>query len=148
MPRTRVFIGSSGAARSQAKAIVRKFGGATLEFLPWWDAFVPGTTLLQNLDLIREQVDAAVLVMSPESETVIRGNTVQVPNLNVLFEFGFFYGHFGPTRVAMIKYGDFYLPSDLGGYTHIFGSRSFRRGAAVQVGKRTRTEFDRWLASV
>ncbi len=148
MPRTRVFIGSSGAARSQAKAIVRRFENATLEFLPWWDAFVPGTTLLDNLDAIADQVDAAVLLMSPESEAVIRGSTVQIPNLNVLYEFGFFYGRFGKRRVAMIKYGEFYLPSDLGGYTHVFGSRTFKRGATVPVGKRTRTDFERWLAGV
>jgi predicted nucleotide-binding protein len=143
-----MFIGSSGAARSQAKAIVRTFESPTLQFLPWWEAFVAGTTLLENLDRIREEVDAAVLVMSPESETVIRGKAVQIPNLNVLFELGYFYGQLGKTRVAMIKYGDFYLPSDLGGYTHIFGSASFRRGAVVQVGKRTRAEFGRWLARV
>ena len=148
MPKTRVFIGSSGAARSQAKLIVRRFENATLEFLPWWDAFVPGTTLLDNLDAIADRVDAAVLVMSPESEAVIRGSTVQIPNLNVLYEFGFFYGRLGKRRVAMIKYGDFYLPSDLGGYTHVFGSRIFKRGATVPVATRTRTDFERWLAGV
>ncbi len=148
MPKTRVFIGSSGAARAQAKAIVRKLESPTLEFLPWWEAFTAGRTLLENLGVIQGQVDAAVLVMSPESETTIRGRLVTVPNLNVLFEFGFFYGHFGKTRVAMVRYGEFYLPSDLGGYTHIFGSTSFRRGAALPVGKRTFSEFGRWLALV
>lgn len=148
MPKTRVFIGSSGAARAQAKAIVKRFENPTLEFLPWWEAFTAGRTLLENLETIQGQVDAAVLVMSPESETTIRGRLVTVPNLNVLFEFGYFYGHFGKTRVAMVKYGEFYLPSDLGGYTHIFGSTSFRRGAVMPVGRRTVSEFERWLALV
>jgi hypothetical protein len=66
----------------------------------------------------------------------------------VLFELGYFYEHFGETRVAMVKYGDFYLPSDLGGYIHIAGSRSFRRGGALPVGKRTMREFDRWLSEL
>jgi predicted nucleotide-binding protein len=148
VPKTRAFIGSSSAARSQAKALIKKFENPTLEFLPWWDAFVAGKTLLENLDAVRTKVDAAILVMSPESETTIRGKVVQVPNLNVLFEFRFFYGHLGNTRVAALKYGDFYLPSDLGGYTHIFGSTYFKRGAVVQVGKRTESEFARWLALV
>lgn len=148
MPKTRVFIGSSGAARAQAKAIVKRLENPTLEFLPWWEAFTAGRTLLENLEAIQGQVDAAVLMMSPESETTIRRKLVTVPNLNVLFEFGYFYGHFGKTRVAMIRYGEFYLPSDLGGYTHIFGSATFKRGAAVPVSRRTASEFERWLALV
>jgi len=148
MPTTRIFIGSSAAARSQAKAFIRKFEGPTLTFLPWWDAFVAGRTLLEDLDEIKDRVDAAILLMSPESETTIRGNTVQIPNLNVLFELGFLAGHLGRRRVAMVRYGDFYLPSDLGGYVHISGSSSFRRGGTVRVGKRTAADFARWVERV
>jgi predicted nucleotide-binding protein len=93
-------------------------------------------------------VDAALLVFSPESTTRIRNKRQDVPNLNVLFELGYFYGHFGETKVAMLKYGDFYLPSDLGGYIHIAGSSRFRRGAAVPVGKRTTGEFERWVSAL
>jgi predicted nucleotide-binding protein len=148
MPKTTVFIGSSAAARSQAKRIVRKFESATLEFLPWWDAFTAGRTLLEDLDNIVNKVDAALLLFSPEADSTVRGNTVQVPNLNVLFEFGYFYGHLGKDKVAMLKYGEFYLPSDFGGYINIFGSTYFKRGAVVQVGKRTEREFERWAAQV
>jgi hypothetical protein len=45
----------------------------------------------------------------------------------------------------MLKHGDFYLPSDLGGYIHIFGSKSFKRGAVDNVSKRTTNEFTRWV---
>jgi hypothetical protein len=54
----------------------------------------------------------------------------------------------GKKKVAMLKYGNFYLPSDLGGYIHIFGSTFFKRGAVVQVGKRTESEFSRWIAQL
>ncbi len=145
MPTTKVFVGSSAAAKSQAKAIVTHFTSPTLAFLPWWDAFTAGRTLLEELDNIRAKVVAALLLFSPEAESTVRGHTVQEPNLNVLFEFGYFYGHFGKSNVAMLKYGDFYLPSDFGGYIHIFGSASFKRGAVVQVGKRTDSEFARWV---
>jgi Predicted nucleotide-binding protein containing TIR -like domain len=148
MPRTTVFIGSSAAAKAQATAIVQTFSSATLEFLPWWEAFVPGQTLLEGLDGIRDRVDAALLVFSPESETTIRKKKVAIPNLNVLFEFGYLYGSLGSAKVAMIRYGDLYLPSDLGGYVHIFGSRSFRRGGTVQVGQRTQRDFARWIGQV
>lgn len=145
MPKTTIFIGSSSAAKTQAKAVVEKFQSATLKFVPWWDAFTAGRTLLEDLDNIRTRVDGALLLFTPEAESKVRGNRVQVPNLNVLFEFGYFYGHFGKKKVAMLKYGDFYLPSDFGGYIHIVGSKFFKRSAKVQVGKRTQEEFTRWI---
>ena len=149
MPKTTLFIGSSSAARSQAKAVVKKFSSPTLEFLPWWgDAFTAGRTLLEELDSIKDKVDGAVLLFSPEAESNVRGKTVWTPNLNVLFEFGYFYGQFGKEKVAMMKYGDFYLPSDFGGYIHIFGSEFFKRGAVAKIGKRTEREFSNWIAKV
>lgn len=147
MPTT-IFIGSSSAAKAQARAVIRKFNSPALKFLPWWDAFTAGRTLLEDLDHIRSRVDGALLLLSPESTTRIRNKKYNVPNLNVLFEFAYFYGHFGRKKVAMLKYGGFYLPSDLGGYIHISGSRSFRRGAAVQVGKRTARELERWVSQL
>ncbi|MBF6606084.1 MAG: DUF3892 domain-containing protein [Chloroflexi bacterium] len=50
---------------------MQKFQGPTLEFLPWWDAFTPGRTLLEDLETIKGRADAALLVVSPESETVV-----------------------------------------------------------------------------
>ena len=148
MPKTTLFIGSSSSAKSQARAIVEKFKGPTLQFVPWWESFTAGRTLIEELENVKERVDGAILLFSPEAETTVRGNVVQTPNLNVLFEFGFFYGHFGREKVAMLKYGDFYLPSDLAGYIHIFGSTFFKRGAVVQVGKRTEREFENWVSKL
>ena len=148
MPKVIVFIGSSAAAKSQAKAVVKTFTSPTVEFLPWWDTFTPGRTLLEDLDAIRGQINGAMLLFSPEAEATVRGNTVFIPNLNVLFELGYFYGHFGKQKVAMLKYGDFYLPSDFGGYIHINGSDFFKRSAVVQVGKRTEKEFGKWIAQL
>ena len=106
MPKTHLFVGSSSAAKSQAKALIKEFAGPTLAFLPWWDAFTPGRSLLEELDAVRSKVQGALLLFSPESTTTIRKKKHNVPNLNVLFEFGYFYGHFGKARVAMVKYGD------------------------------------------
>jgi len=145
MPKTTLFIGSSSAAKSQAKAVVKALSSDTLEFLPWWDAFTPGKTLLEELDAIRGKVDGALLLFSPEAETVIRKDKKFVPNLNVLFEFGYFYGHFGKQKVAMLKYGEFFLPSDFGGYIWIPGSTFFKRSAVVQVGEGTKTAFKKWI---
>jgi hypothetical protein len=148
MPKTKLFIGSSSAAKSQAKAVVAKFQSATLEFLPWWEGFIGGRTLLDDLNRISKEVDGALMLFSPEAETTVRGKIVQTPNLNVLFEFGYFYGSLGPKKVAMLKYGEFYLPSDFGGYIHVFGSSGFKRGAVTKVGKRTEDEFGRWIGQL
>ena len=145
MPKTTLIIGSSTAAKSQAKALIKELSGPTLKFLPWWQAFRPGRTLLEELDAIYNRVDGALLLFSPESTSTIRGDDKQFINLNVLFEFGYFYGALGHDRVAVVKYGDYYLPTDLGGYIHITGSRFFKRSAVVSVGKRTKTEFTRWI---
>jgi predicted nucleotide-binding protein len=136
------------AARAQAKAIAKRLEGPTVEILPWWDAFVAGATLLDNLARIAGEVDAALLVVTPESESVIRGRTVAVPNLNVLFELGYFLGRLAPGHTAMARVGDVYLPSDLGGWTHISGGSTFRRGGTVRVGRRTVSELERWVAAV
>lgn len=147
MARTLLFLGSSTAAKSQAKAVAASLTSDEVEFLPWWEAFTPGRTLLEELDVIRTKVHGAVLLFSPEAESTVRRNCVFTPNLNVLFEFGYFYGHFGKEGCALLKYGEFYLPSDFGGYIHISGSKFFKRGAVVKVGKRTISEFTRWVSS-
>ena len=63
------------------------------------------------------------------------------------FEFGYFFGAFERKKIAMIKYGEFYLPSDFGGYQWIHGSKGFRRAGVQVISKRTQKEFGRWLAN-
>ena len=142
---TKLFVASSSAAKSQAKKFVETLSGPTIKFLPWWENITPGQVLLNELDVIKAKVEGAVFVFSPETETTIRKNVKQIPNLNVLFEFGFFFGAFERKKIAMVKYGDFYLPSDFGGYQWIHGSKGFRRSGAQAISKRTKKEFGRWL---
>lgn len=78
----------------------------------------------------------------------MRGNSVAIPNQNVLFEFGFFYGALGSQKVGVIKYGDYYLPSDLGGYIHIAGSKFSQPGKVAPIGKKTKADFAKWIAQL
>lgn len=144
---TTLFVGSSSAAKSQAKKFVETMTTPTLKFLPWWNNITPGQLLLDELDALYKKVDGAVFFFSPESESKIRGDKKHIPNLNVLFEFGYFFGAFERHKVAMLKYGEFYLPSDFGGYQWIHGSKGFRRGGVQVVSARTKDEFGRWLAN-
>ncbi len=144
----RIFVGSSSAAKTQAKLLIRGLSRPGIEFLPWWDAITAGTTLLQELDRIRESVDAALILFSPDIPATMRDRTVAMPNQNVLFEFAYFYGSLGSDKVAIVRYSDFYLPSDLGGYIHIYGSGWFKANHATPASTRTKTEFERWIARV
>lgn len=142
MSKTTIFLGSSSAAKSQAKAIIEELSSPTLDFLPWWDAFTPGqTSVLEGLDQIREKVNGALLLFTPELPTIIRKRDCEIPSLNVLFELGYFYGHFGKGKVAMLKYGDIYIPSNLAGYIYISGSKEFKRRKSIPVSKRTKNQF-------
>ena len=62
MPKPILFLGSSSAARSQAKAFASAFSDDAVEFLPWWEAFTPGRTLLSELDefvVLLDELEAA-----------------------------------------------------------------------------------------
>jgi predicted nucleotide-binding protein len=142
----KIFLGSSSGAKSQAKRFMEGCVNQNIQYLPWWEQFNAGHTLLDELDRIRNEVNAAILLITPEaSATNAKGTEIVVANQNVLFEFGYFYAALGKEYVALAKYGAINLPTDLGGYIHITGSRFFRHGAAVPVGNRTKSEFDRWL---
>lgn len=142
---TNIFIASSTAAKPQAKAFIKGCSREGVKFFPWWDEITAGRTLLGELTRIGRKVQRAIVILTPESATQIRSHKQPIPNLNVLFEFGFFYSALGPDHVAVVRYGQVYLPSDLDGYIHINGSAHFSRGSAVKVGKQTKTEFERWL---
>jgi len=142
----KIFVGSSSGAKTQAKKFILGCQHKNITYLPWWEQFTAGKTLLSELDRIRKNVDAAVLLLTPEAlSTNARGTEIIVPNQNVLFEFGYFYAALGQSKVALAKYGTVSLPSDLAGYIHIFGSTFFKTNAGLAVGKRTRAEFDRWF---
>jgi len=142
---TKIFVGSSKAAKCQATALIKGCARSDVTFLPWWNEFRAGRTLLEELTRIRKHAHRAIVILSPEFKTEIAGSEHAIPNLNVLFEFGFFYGALGRANVAVVRYGEIHLPSDLGGYIHITGSKHFTPRRAVAVGKRTKEEFARWL---
>lgn len=145
----KIFVGSSTAAKKQAKDFIDGCANPNVQFVPWWEQFTAGRTLLEELTRIKSEVNAAVLIMSPEGvSTNSKGTQLVMPNLNVLFEFGFFYGTLGKEKTIIAKYGHVDLPSDLSGYIHVNGSKFFKPNAGVAVGKKTKTEFDRWLDSL
>ncbi len=144
----KLFVASSSAAKSQAKEFIRGCAKENIQYIPWWDRFTAGRTLLEELDLISKEVHGAIIILTPEAvSTNAKGNEIVIPNLNVLFEFGYFYSKFGKTNVLVVKYGKVNLPSDLGGYIHAFGSDFFKHNAKAAISKRTLKDFNKWYDS-
>ena len=147
MAAIKIFLGSSAAARTQAKVVVKTLTSPQVTFVPWWEHFTAGKTLLEQLNAVRSEVDGALLLFSPEIPGTVRQVSKDLPNQNVLFEFGFFSGIFGTERVAVLRYGEFYLPSDLGGLVYIQGSKGFRPCGSQVIGKATTEQFNKWIAT-
>ena len=120
--------------------------------LRWWEQFTPGQTLLGELDRIAGRVDGALVLFSPDitNATVPRvSGPSNLPNLNALFELGYFYGKLGARRTAMIQYGTFYLPSDLRGYVRVNGGvRGFKASQQVSISKGTAKDLQLWLQQI
>ena len=148
MAHLKIFIGSSLAGRPQAKALVKALRSKTVSFLPWWEVFKPGSIFLENMDLLRDKLDGALLVFSPEEAEKIEKSTMEMPSMEVLFEFCYLCGHLGKGRVAMVKYGEYFLPKDFGGYVWITGNKEFRRGRAVVVEENTKADFLAWTLTL
>ena len=145
MTQKKVFLGSSTRAKKQAILLADALREDSIKVIPWWSTFRPGRTLLQELDRIKDRVDMALLIFTPDVSAVVRKNSVFLPNQNVLFEFAFFYSALGPAKVAMVKYGDVFLPGDLGGYIYVYGSKEFVPKSPSPVLPRTRREYRRWI---
>lgn len=139
-----VFVASSSEAKSQAKALIRDLVHDGISFLPWWESVRPGRTFLSELEAIGQRVGAALFVFSPDIDGDVRGKRVSLPNQNVLFELGYFWNLVTPERLAIVRYGNTTLPTDLAGYTHITGSKFFKPGSAASAGKKTKSDFNRW----
>ncbi len=148
MAKTTIFVGSSSEAQAQAKVLIRDLKSPTIEFLPWWECFTPGHLLLQDLARVKKKANAALLLFTPDVPATIRGEQVALPNQNVLFELGYFFSAFNASRIALIKYGKTYIPKDLDGYTHIPGSGFFKPKFYVIPGKKTKKQFDKWVAEL
>src|SRR4029077_7719851 len=76
------------------------------------------TTIETIVDAARD-FDFAVLVLTPDDVTEMRGQRLQTPRANLIFEIGLFTGLLGRARTFMVYPGDIpmNLPSDLSGVT-------------------------------
>jgi hypothetical protein len=119
--RPRVFIGSSAEGLPIAETL-QVLLDYECEVEIWSQGvFAPGGFTLGSLARAAISYDFAVLVVSPDDTTEMRGRVRSVTRDNVIFELGLFMGALGSQRTYMLfdRYNEPDLPSDLAGVTPI-----------------------------
>lgn len=116
-----VFIGSSGAALTQATYMSRALERRDVTCKLWTQGvFQLSQTTIEDLLRISSECDFAVLFLTPDDMTSSKGRRKASPRDNVVFELGLFMGAIGRSRTYIVvpKGTDLKLPTDLLGITH------------------------------
>jgi len=114
-----VFVGASSEGSSISKN-VQVLLDQTCEVILWSQGvFGLGQGYLESLVAAIDDVDFAILVLTPDDMVESRDKTQPAPRDNVLFELGLFIGGLGIKRTFIIheRTGDLKIPSDLAGIT-------------------------------
>ena len=123
MDKPRIFLGSSGKQAKLLQALTRGLEDiAHVE--PWTTSFNPGTTTLERLLELTQEVDFAVFAFARDDWTT-SGSSASAPTEsgqasprdNVIFEAGLFGGKLGMRRTFILHANGAKLPSDLLGLT-------------------------------
>lgn len=135
-----IFIASSMESKKildDLSVIIEQLGHQVLR----WDEpglFVPGESTMISLMKIKKDVDAAIMVYSPDDKVWFREQEKEQPRDNVLFEHGLFVGSLGHNKAIIITTNqNVKIPTDLFGLTHIHFSKNRKN-----IAKR---ELETWL---
>jgi hypothetical protein len=84
-------------------------------------AFPAGQTLLERIERLPHEVEGAVLLATPDIDCTRRDKTFRAPASNVIFEYGYLSSWLTRRRVAICRFGEADMPSDLEGVKVIEG---------------------------
>jgi hypothetical protein len=125
MNKPRIFLGSSGKQAKLLQALTRGLEDVA-QVEPWTTSFNPGTTTLERLLELTQQVDFAAFVFARDDWTTAATAATPTPESgqasprdNVVFEAGLFGGALGMRRTFILHASGAKLPSDLLGLTCI-----------------------------
>ena len=126
----RVFIGSSKEAAEIAKALEEELRKCevSLEIIDWADGsvFRPSLTTIECLERLAPKCDFAIMVLSGDDRVFYRGETIDSPRDNVVFELGLFMGAIGRERSWFVV-DSAKIPTDLDGATYLSYSRKKKK---------------------
>ena len=125
MNKPRIFLGSSGKQEKLLRALTRGLEDVA-QVEPWTTSFNPGTTTLERLVELANEVDFAAFVFAQDDWTTqssqvlaLPGSGQASPRDNVVFEAGLFGGTLGMRRTFILHANGSKLPTDLLGLTSI-----------------------------
>lgn len=123
MNKPRIFLGSSGKQEKLLRALTRGLEEVA-QVEPWTTSFNPGTTTLERLVELSNEVDFAAFVFAQDDWTTQSKQVLPSPESgqasprdNVVFEAGLFGGTLGMRRTFILHANGAKLPSDLLGLT-------------------------------
>ena len=123
MNKPRIFLGSSGKQEKLLRALTRGLEEVA-QVEPWTTSFNPGTTTLERLVELANEVDFAAFVFAQDDWTTQSSKVLLSPESgqasprdNVVFEAGLFGGTLGMRRTFILHANGAKLPSDLLGLT-------------------------------
>jgi len=146
---TRIFIGSSSEALEVAKLIARviqEAGEAGMEPVIWnRDAFVLGMTLLETIESLPLDYHGAVLLATPDKYSSRGNKAVWDPAPNVIFEYGYLAARLTRKRVAICKFGEAEIPSDLQGLKLVEVNKDYNYKEPSALPETATNELRSWL---
>lgn len=146
MSKPKIFIGSSTESLKFAQAVQ-----SNLDYVAnitiWTQGFKPSNYIVEELERISNNIDFAILILSPDDISIIRAKKYKTVRDNIIFELGFFIAKLGRERTFLVIPRDtekFLLPGDLDGLIPLtfdlnnkelrstFGSVAFRIEEVIQ----------------
>lgn len=113
----RVFIASASEGLEVANAVRQALQeDERLQPILWNEGiFKPSLTFIESLESELAKSDFAVLTLTPDDQSISRGQLSMEPRDNVLFELGLFMGYLGRQRTYFVydKRRDLKIPTDL-----------------------------------
>jgi CRP/FNR family transcriptional regulator, cyclic AMP receptor protein len=134
---TKLFIASSTEALPLASAIQAGLRSDPILTTLWSEGvFGPSDFSLEALERAAEEADFAVLVFSADDKLVSRGQELDAPRDNVVFELGLFIGAIGRKRTFIVlpQNTKIKIPTDLLGITPITYMADDPKNLSSQIG--------------
>lgn len=133
-----IFIGSSSEKANVAKLIARLLGKEEAIPKVWTKLFLAGSTYIEDLEQVFDQVDFAVFICTGDDYLKIRQEEREAPRDNVILELGMALGRLGRRRSFIVhpKGDSLRLPTDLAGVVPVpYENHSDEEGLKNELGR-------------
>lgn len=142
----KIFVGSSTEALTEAgfiASVIEK--QPDMEAVVWnRDAFAVGRTLLETIERLPFDYHGAVLLASPDVSCKRDGKWFSAPVANVVFEYGYLAARLTRERVAICRFKEAEVPSDLGGMK-VIHVKEYLKKHATALPRNAEEELSTWL---